>query len=98
MERTPVTGSKMLASVGYDPKRQIVEVELLKRQKDDTRPVYQYSNFPPEKWAEFMSAESLGSYYLKVVVRNHPCTKVNLEKEKTEAQAAPRPEEEDTDA
>jgi hypothetical protein len=56
MERTPVI-STTLASVGYDPAHQILEIEF-----HDHR-VYQYSGVPQELFTGLLSADSHGRYF-----------------------------------
>jgi hypothetical protein len=56
MKRKPVTSSS-LASVGYDSKSQILEVEFVHGG------VYQYFDVPPEVYKELINASSVGSYY-----------------------------------
>lgn len=55
MDRTPVK-SRTIKSVGYEPVKEILEVEFL----DDS--VYQYSPVPPLVYGEFISASSYGTY------------------------------------
>lgn len=56
MERTPVESSQ-LASRGYDAEKQILEIEF------KGGGIYQYFDFPPEKFKEFTEAESAGRYF-----------------------------------
>jgi len=55
MHRDPVTSSS-LNSVGYDPKRQLLEVEFVDGD------VYQYFDVPRQTYEEFMQAESMGQF------------------------------------
>ena len=55
MHRDPVTSSS-LNSVGYDPKRQILEVEFIDGD------VYQYFDVPRQTYEEFLQAESMGQF------------------------------------
>lgn len=55
MNRMPVSSSN-LASVGYDPNAQTLEVEFL---HDG---IYQYSGVPSSVYSGLMSASSHGSY------------------------------------
>jgi hypothetical protein len=55
MHRAPVISSS-LNSVGYDPKRQILEVEFVDGD------VYQYFDVPRQTYEEFMQAESMGQF------------------------------------
>jgi hypothetical protein len=55
MERTQVSSSN-IASIGYDPDSEVLEIEFLKGG------VYQYYNVPKYVYDELMSASSHGSY------------------------------------
>lgn len=63
MERIPVTSSQ-LASIGYDPSTQTLEVEFSAGKRSPAS-VYQYDNVPPETWDALRSAESHGSYFIR---------------------------------
>ena len=56
MKRTPVTSSN-LASVGYDPTTQTLEIEF------KNRSIYQYVDVPENVYNELMQAASHGSYF-----------------------------------
>ncbi|MEM8505380.1 MAG: KTSC domain-containing protein [Cyanobacteria bacterium P01_D01_bin.1] len=56
MNRTSVSSSN-LASVGYDPNTQTLEVEFLHGG------IYQYSNVPLSVYEGLMGASSHGSYF-----------------------------------
>jgi KTSC domain len=56
MNRIPVSSSN-LASIGYDPVTQTLEVEFLHGG------VYQYSDVSPSVYDGLMEAESHGSYF-----------------------------------
>lgn len=56
MKRTAVDSS-MLASAGYDPTSQTLEVEF------NTGRVYQYFDLPQSEYDGLMAADSLGSYF-----------------------------------
>ena len=56
MKRTPVSSSN-LASVGYDPASQILEIEF------NTGTVYQYFDVPQSEYDALMAAGSHGSYF-----------------------------------
>ena len=60
MDRTPVSSSNV-ASVGYDPDTETLEVGFVKGT------VYQYSSVPPEVFEEFMQAASKGIYLNNVI-------------------------------
>jgi KTSC domain len=61
MRRRPVQSSN-LASVGYDSRRRVLEVEFL-----ESGLVYQYSGVPKSAYEELMSAASLGRYFNKFI-------------------------------
>lgn len=56
MNRTPVSSSN-LASVGYDPEHEILEIEFR------TGSVYQYFDVPVHIYEGLMHASSHGSYF-----------------------------------
>jgi hypothetical protein len=56
MQRVPVE-SRSLATIGYDPEPQILELEF--RQ---TGQVYQYFDVPAQEYVAFLQAESKGTH------------------------------------
>ncbi|MDO5968222.1 KTSC domain-containing protein [Flavivirga aquimarina] len=54
--------SSILASIGYDSKTKILEVELKKNKQ-----IRQYHNFPKDEWVEFKDTDSKGLYFLKYI-------------------------------
>ena len=56
MERKPVESS-YLKSVGYDPAKQLLEVEYA------NGGVYEYSGVPEKVYADMMAAESVGKFF-----------------------------------
>jgi hypothetical protein len=56
MDRNPISSS-LLASVGYDPDEQVLEVEL-----QDSK-VYQYRDVPEETYRGLLNADSCGRYF-----------------------------------
>jgi hypothetical protein len=64
MNRTPVTSSN-LASVGYDPAQQTLEIEF------QTGSVYQYYDVPQEIYDALMAAESHGQYFTSQIRSNY---------------------------
>lgn len=56
MVRTAVTSSN-LASVGYDPRGRVLEIEFLNGS------IYQYFNVPADVYQSLMSAGSHGRYF-----------------------------------
>ena len=65
MDRTPVTSSNV-ASVGYDPVEQTLEVEF------KAGAVYQYAVVSPEKYADFMASPSKGKFLNTFIKDQHP--------------------------
>ena len=56
MDRKSVSSS-LLASVGYDPDEQVLEVEL-----QDGK-IYQYREVPEKAYRDLMNADSLGRHF-----------------------------------
>jgi hypothetical protein len=69
MLRQPVDSSN-IASIGYDPAAQIVEVEFL------NGGVYQYFNVPEHEHANLMAASSHGTYLNAHIKGTYPYQKV----------------------
>lgn len=65
MNRTPVESS-MIASVGYDPVADVLEVEF------NSGGIYQYGEVSEETWRELMAAESKGRYMLDHIIDQYP--------------------------
>ncbi|RPH33090.1 MAG: KTSC domain-containing protein [Bacteroidales bacterium] len=63
-KRTPVS-SASIASVGYDPEKQILEIEFLHGA------IYQYFDVPKEVYEELMSANSHASYFMYSIKNNY---------------------------
>ncbi|MBL8127022.1 MAG: KTSC domain-containing protein [Chloroflexia bacterium] len=57
MQRQPVESS-MLRSAGYDPAREILELEFTSGR------IYRYFGVPEDIFADLLSAESKGRYFL----------------------------------
>jgi hypothetical protein len=72
MERVAVKSS-LLASIGYDSVTKVLEVEF----KNGPSRVYQYSEVTPEKYAEMMQAQSIGSFFLKEIKPSHVCKRID---------------------
>ena len=68
MERKPVSSSN-LASVGYDPASETLEVEF------QTAGVYQYLNVPEFMWERLMQADSVGRFFNLEIRNAYPCAK-----------------------
>jgi KTSC domain len=70
MQREPVE-SGLIVSIAYDAETQTLEVEFHKSKKQTANPVYAYTPFLPERWAEFSAEKktvnpkgSVGKYFL----------------------------------
>jgi hypothetical protein len=64
IERVHVESSQ-IASIGYDPKTQTLEVEF-----NHEGAVYRYVNVPADVYQEIMSADSVGSAFGKLIKKN----------------------------
>jgi len=69
MERAPVSSSN-LASVGYDPASQTLEVEF------NNSGVYQYYNVPQFMYDQLMQAPSPGGFLNANIKNAYACSKV----------------------
>jgi len=65
MQRHPVQSS-VLESVGYDPGDKILELEFREGG------VWNYFNFPKPTYKRFISAESLGSFFVRRIKGKYP--------------------------
>lgn len=74
MQRKPVN-STMLASIGYDPDDQVLEVEFL-----DSGDIYQYFDVSQESYEELMHADSHGEYMQKYILEKHTHNRINKAK------------------
>lgn len=70
MDRQPVSSS-MIASIGYNPDSETLEVEFLKTGK-----VYEYYNVPPFMYDRLMEASSIGIFFNAEVKNAYPCNPV----------------------
>jgi len=70
MQRTRVSSSN-IASVGYDPESQVLEVEF------HGGGVYRYSSVPARVYDAFLRAPSKGSYFHSHVKDIYPCRQVS---------------------
>ena len=89
MERTKVE-SGLIASIGFDAAIQTLEVEIITHRPKNV--VYTYSPFSPERYAEFMAAESKGKFFLREIKpdKTLPYKKVGeTDAKKEEAPEAP---------
>lgn len=69
MEREPVNSSNV-ASIGYDPGSETLEVEF------KNTGVYQYLNVPQFMWERLMQADSIGRFFNAEVKNAFPCVKL----------------------
>ena len=70
MDRQPVSSS-MIASIGYSPDSETLEVEFLK-----TGRVYEYYNVPPFMYDRLMEAASIGIFFNAEIKEAYPCSPV----------------------
>jgi hypothetical protein len=92
MERQRVQ-SNLIYSVGYDPATKTLEVEFLRKIKDNSRSIYRYHDVPPGKWEAMQAANSQGSYFLVHIKPNFKFTRVEEpraeEKETNDSETPP---------
>lgn len=69
MDRVPVN-SKNLASVGYDPITQTLEVELLNKK------IYHFYGVSNADHEDLLSADSHGTYFSKYIKEKYPYKKL----------------------
>lgn len=69
MDRVPVN-SKDLASVGYDPITQTLEVELLDKK------IYHFYGVSNSDHEDLLSADSHGTYFSKYIKEKYPYKKL----------------------
>jgi hypothetical protein len=69
MTRTPLS-STHLASVGYDPTQQTLEIEF------QNGNVYRYYSVAPQSYDELMAAASHGAFFNRCIKRRHPYRKI----------------------
>lgn len=69
MEREPVTSSN-LASVGYNPDSETLEVEF------KNASVYEYYNVPQFMHERLMGADSIGTFFNAEIKNSYACSKV----------------------
>ena len=93
MERM-VIKSSLIRSIGFDAEKKILEIEFLRNQRQDVRPVYQYPDFPQEKFDALMGTKltpeqrekhSIGSHFLRFIKPNYPQGKFIKREEPLEA-------------
>jgi hypothetical protein len=69
MKRQPVTSS-VLASIGYDPKARILEVEFTSGR------IYQYAEVPSRILKALRAAESAGSFFNENIRDDFPYVQI----------------------
>lgn len=69
MRRKPVSSSSV-ASVGYDPKSQMLELEF------HSGSVYEYREVPPEVFRDLMEAPSKGRFFASEIRGQYPSTRL----------------------
>ena len=69
MDRTPVRSSSV-ASVGYDRRRRVLEVEFL----DGS--LYQYDDVAVDEHDALLAAESKGAYFNAHIRERYPCRRL----------------------
>ncbi|MGN8071640.1 KTSC domain-containing protein [Mucilaginibacter sp. SG564] len=62
-----VVESSALNSMGYDPSSKILELEFR-----DSGDVWQYFGFPVTAYRKFISADSLGNYFVTKIKGKYP--------------------------
>jgi hypothetical protein len=70
MDRVPVSSSN-LASVGYEPTSQTLEVEF------QNGSIYQYFGVPADVYQELLGASSKGSYFGRAIRNVYPYSRVS---------------------
>ena len=65
MRRHPVDSSAV-ASLGYDPHTQTLEIEFVEGR------VYQYRGVPPREYEALLQAKSIGTYVNQIVKPKYP--------------------------
>ena len=69
MEREPVSSSN-IASIGYDPDSETLEVEF------NTSGIYQYFNVPSFMHERLIMADSVGKFFNAEIKEAYPCSKM----------------------
>ena len=70
MQRMPVQSSN-IASVGYDPETNILEIEFT------TGAVYDYPGVPQAKYDEMLMAPSVGRYFAAEIKKQYQGSRVS---------------------
>jgi hypothetical protein len=69
MDMQPVSSSN-IAAVGYDETTSTLAVEF------KTGKTYEYSEVPPEEFANLIGASSVGSYFINNIKNSFPTRKI----------------------
>lgn len=69
MQREPVSSSN-IASIGYDPDSETLEIEFL------NTGIYQYYNVPSFMYERLMEADSAGKFFNAEIKTAFPCSKM----------------------
>jgi hypothetical protein len=59
----------------YDPETRLLEIDF-KNKAGMKVSTYEYENFPPEKWAEFLAASSQGEHFAYRIRNHYKATKM----------------------
>lgn len=70
MQRLPVESSD-LVSIGYDPKRRVLEIEFKENR------IYQYLEVEPDVYERFMRADSYGEYFFAHINKHYRYKRIN---------------------
>lgn len=77
MIRAPVESSN-IASIGYDPASQVLEVQFKSGGKPGS--IYRYADVPADEHAALMAAESPGSHFARNIRGAYKSTRVEEER------------------
>ena len=69
MERKAVRSTNV-ASVGYDAKARVLEIEF------KSGGVYRYSGVPEKRYQSLMKASAIGSYFIREIKPWYTCRKI----------------------
>jgi hypothetical protein len=69
VEREPVISTN-IASIGYEPDTETLEVEF------KTSGIYHYFNVPPFMHERLMTADSVGTFFNAEIKKAYPCQKL----------------------
>jgi hypothetical protein len=69
VERQPVSSSN-IASVGYDPNSETLEIEFIHTG------IYQYYNVPQFQFDRMLEANSVGTFFNAEIKNSYPCSKM----------------------